>query len=552
MTENTSSAGPTVIVAGQESLSPAAPANLVEALAQVEHACDPDTVLRYARCTLPEGTRPLGVCWPRSTAEVQIVVQAARRLGLVLHPISCGRNWGYGDRCAGRDGCLIVDLSRMRAIVTVDPALAYAVIEPGVTQGMLFDHLRREYPTLQMDCTGAGPDASVIGNIAERGFGHSRYGDRLLSSCNFEVVLGSGEVVRTGMGAWPGCLTAELQHHGLGPSLHGLFTQSALGIITQATVWLMPKQPCRTTVMITLDEDPQFPALVEALRPLRLAGGLPSTIHCFNGLRLVGAVARFPYDRHDGRTSLDLIHPGGLTALLAEYGLPAWACSAYFDGRPDLVRVRLRALRQAVRRIPGCRVIALTRKRALAWQGLFGLIPWLPGVVRARAGLTKFLATVRLQEGEPDHATLGGGHWRGRGACGRDLDALDSGAGMYWISPLLPMTGAEVTAVQSICWPIFHRYGFEYQVTFSATSDRALCAVTTVPFDRRDADERQRARSCHDALVAALADAGYIPYRAGAPTLDLLRPHAPGHWDLSTALGSVCDPDGVFKAGKWR
>jgi 4-cresol dehydrogenase (hydroxylating) len=66
----------------------------------------------------------------------------------------------------------------MNRIIEVDDELAYAVIEPGVTQGQLAAHLAQRDVRLWVDCTGAGPDTSIVGNVLERGFGHSPYGNR--------------------------------------------------------------------------------------------------------------------------------------------------------------------------------------------------------------------------------------------------------------------------------------------------------------------------------------------------------------------------------------
>lgn len=68
---------------------------------------------------------------------------------------------------------MIVDLGRMNRIHTVDGELGYAVIEPGVTQRQLAEHLAEQGMPFWCDCTGSGPNSSLIGNIVERGFGHT-------------------------------------------------------------------------------------------------------------------------------------------------------------------------------------------------------------------------------------------------------------------------------------------------------------------------------------------------------------------------------------------
>src|SRR3546814_5448318 len=107
-------------------------------------------------------------------------------------------SWGYGGACPGTAGTVILDLSRMNRIREVDPALAYAVIEPGVTQGQLSEHLRAQGIALWPDCTGAGPDTSIVGNILDRGFGHTPYGNRAQYISGLEIVLADGRVLRTG------------------------------------------------------------------------------------------------------------------------------------------------------------------------------------------------------------------------------------------------------------------------------------------------------------------------------------------------------------------
>ena len=85
----------------------------------------------------------------------------------------------------------------MNRIVEVNSDLAYAVVEPGVTQGQLVDYLNEHQLPLAVDANGAGLDASLIGHILERGFGHSRYGDRFSHCCNLEVVLFDGTFLNT-------------------------------------------------------------------------------------------------------------------------------------------------------------------------------------------------------------------------------------------------------------------------------------------------------------------------------------------------------------------
>ncbi|MBW2736023.1 MAG: FAD-dependent oxidoreductase, partial [Deltaproteobacteria bacterium] len=133
---------------------------------------------RIGQTTSFAATTPSAVVYPENVAEVQRVVRIAAAHGAPLYPISRGNNWGYGDACAPQEGSLIVNLSRMNRIIEVNPELAYAVVEPGVSQHQLYQHIEDQGLPLWMDVLGSGPDASIIGNIMERGFGLGPYSDR--------------------------------------------------------------------------------------------------------------------------------------------------------------------------------------------------------------------------------------------------------------------------------------------------------------------------------------------------------------------------------------
>jgi 4-cresol dehydrogenase (hydroxylating) len=136
-----------------------------------------------------------------------------------------------------RDDNVIVDLGRMNRILDINNELAYVVLEPGVTQRQLHEHLKVEGIPLALNPTGAGPDCSILGNTLERGFGIGPNGDHFLAQCGMEVVLGNGEILRTGSG------TTQTRKHdvtrGVGRT-DGIFTQSNYGIVTKMGVWPAP------------------------------------------------------------------------------------------------------------------------------------------------------------------------------------------------------------------------------------------------------------------------------------------------------------------------
>src|SRR5689334_5304961 len=127
------------------------------ALLGAEHVkADTATRDHYGRTTGLNAHRPLGVLYPEHTTQVQEIVRIASTCRIGLYPISRGKNWGYGDATPAGANQMILDLRRMNRIIEVNAKLGYAVIEPGVTQGQLYQYLQEHRTGLWMDSSGAG------------------------------------------------------------------------------------------------------------------------------------------------------------------------------------------------------------------------------------------------------------------------------------------------------------------------------------------------------------------------------------------------------------
>ena len=100
-----------------------------------------------------------------------------------------------------------------------------------------------------------------------------------------EVVLPTGEVMRTGMGALPGNNTWQLFPYGFGPYSDGIFTQSNFGIVTKMGVWLMPPPAGYQVFLFTFPREEDLTALVDIIRPLRIANVIANVPHLRHALQ---------------------------------------------------------------------------------------------------------------------------------------------------------------------------------------------------------------------------------------------------------------------------
>lgn len=508
----------------------------------------PATLKRYARSSSGQPITPLAVACPTTTEQVQSIVKIASAHRLPVYPISRGRNFGYGDACAPAENYLIIDFARMNRIIEVNKDLAYAVIEPGVTQGQLAAFLREQRTGLWADCTGAGLDASLLGNTLDRGFGHTPYGDHAGHSCGMQVVMADGSLLNTGMGHFPNSQTTYAYSHGVGPELEGLFAQSNLGIVTRIGIWLMPEPEafCAFFVQPRDDGPDALRQLIDGLAPLRKQGLLTSAIHIGNDLRLISGRMGYPWQRTGGKTPL----PDDVRRQIRrEQSLASWQAGGGIYGTRRTVAAVKHEIRRSLR---GWRVRFIDdRKLALATRVQQGLSH--VGLGRRLGEQLAWLAPVYgLMKGQPTNDPLTGMLWRVRGKSTCDAtDPLAAHAGLMWVSPVLPNTAEAAKQVLEILEPTYAKYGFENLVTFTMITERAMIAISNLAFDTREADEARRAHACYDELYDKLMAAGFIPYRAGHHGQQRLCAQDSVFWQVAGRIKKALDPDQIISPGRY-
>jgi 4-cresol dehydrogenase (hydroxylating) len=506
---------------------------------------EPPVLDRYARSSGSRTSRPAAVLYPASTPQVQDIVRTAARFRLTLYPVSRGCNWGYGDAAPFQSAELIVDLRRMDQIHEFNHELGYVTLGPGVSQGQLHHHLLQHAPDLWMDCSAAGPDASIVGNIMERGFGHTRYCDHVRTTAGLEVVLPDGRLLHTGFGHFPGSRTTHVFPYGIGPQLDSLFMQSNLGIVTRATVWLMPRPDAFDAVVVSCRED-QLEAMVDALGRLRRAALLNTTVHLGNDLRVISGRMRYPFHRAAGQVPL----PPELRAQIREeFDIDHWNASAAIYGAASTVHATRRAIADALRPF---RVNWFNQSRLDLGRRVTRLLHRTAWARRTSTRIDAAQTALDLLMGKPTDAPLTGAAWRVRGEIPEPVtDPLDAHAGLMWIAPVVPLTGSAAREIVTLLEPIFNRFGFDFLVTFTLINERAMIAVTNLAFDRRDEAETARADLCyHEALNACLR-AGFPPYRVGPEgTADITR-HRSSFWDIVDELKTCLDPLSTLSRGRY-
>uniref|UniRef100_A0A093Y2F0 Vanillyl-alcohol oxidase n=1 Tax=Talaromyces marneffei PM1 TaxID=1077442 RepID=A0A093Y2F0_TALMA len=458
------------------------------------------------------------VVYPGDTEDVQKIVIWANKYLVPLHPISMGRNFGYGGAAPRVRGAVVIDLGkRMNKILNIDPDDCTCLVEPGVSYYAMYEEMqKRGYKHLWLDVPDLG-GGSMVGNALDHGVGYTPYGDHFGIHSGMEVVLPTGEVVRTGMGALPGNNTWQLFQYGYGPYIDGIFTQSNFGIVTKMGFGLMPDPGGHESFLYTFKNEEDLGPLVEIVRPLRIAmilDNIANIRHALQLLALSGKPRSTFYDG-DGPFPMDKMkehlksHP---------YGECTWVYFGTCYGPKEVRQLKLDTIHREFTKIPGAKRIDPSTLPPTDY----------------------FWSRDKIASGEPDLEELAWVNWWPNG-------------GHIAFSPVSPTRGADAMKLWHMAKKQWEASGLDFFLDF-IVGLRELHLVVEAVYDRDDAKQRDIALGVMRTLIDDAAKEGYGEYR----THLLLSDQVAGtySWNnsalmkLNEKMKDCLDPNGILAPGR--
>ncbi|HEX7862562.1 MAG TPA: FAD-linked oxidase C-terminal domain-containing protein [Verrucomicrobiae bacterium] len=250
---------------------------------------EPDFLEKYSSDKWFAAALPEAVALPRRTDSVVAVLKFASKHRIPVTPRGAG--YGYVGGCVPVRGGIVLSLEKMDRIKEINPDDFVAVVEPGVKTSILQDaveKLGRFYPP----DPASRADSSIGGNIATNAGGPRclKYGVTREYVLGLEVVLIDGSVVRLG---------SRTHKNKTGFDLTKLFvgSEGMLGIVTEATLKLLPLPPFRAALSVGFDS---MPATLGALKDIFAAGFLPCALEVADAFTLAAAQKRTGSDMLSG------------------------------------------------------------------------------------------------------------------------------------------------------------------------------------------------------------------------------------------------------------
>jgi glycolate oxidase len=221
-------------------------ASLEAALSPGALITDPASVVAYRfDFTADEGAgMPLAVVRANGVGDVQATLRWASENGVPVVPRGAGSGLSGGSNAI--DGCITLSLEQLRGI-EIDTATRTAVVEPGALN-IEVKRVAAEHGLWYPPDPSSYEICSIGGNVATNAGGLCcvKYGVTTDYVLALDVVLADGTLVHLG---------GKRIKDTAGLSLIKLFvgSEGTLGVVTRATLRLLPAQPPAATVVATFD-----------------------------------------------------------------------------------------------------------------------------------------------------------------------------------------------------------------------------------------------------------------------------------------------------------
>ncbi|MHA1379584.1 MAG: FAD-binding oxidoreductase [Candidatus Helarchaeota archaeon] len=187
------------------------------------------------------GYIPDAVIRPESTEEVSAIMKIVNKYKTPVYPRGAAASLVMMG-IPLQPGGISLDMTRMNKIMEIDEDSMSVTVQTGITWGELEFELKKKGWYTGMVGPGPGLSTTIGGaiSVASVYYGSAKYGTACDIVLGLEVVLPTGEIIRTGSAA----LDTAKRHtrYGLGLDSTGIFCgdQGIMGIKTEATLKLYP------------------------------------------------------------------------------------------------------------------------------------------------------------------------------------------------------------------------------------------------------------------------------------------------------------------------
>lgn len=463
-----------------------------------------------------------------SEADIIKALQTAETSKCSVHCYSAGFNWGYGASDSVDPEAIHLDLSQMNKIISFDPVLGILRIQPGVTQGQLYDFLKSHNYEYYVPNTGAGKRGSILGNALERGFGIAPIHDHASSITSVRGLLADGSLYESALNEIDPKL-ADCFTWGVGPQLDKMVSQSSWLIITEVSLQLKKKH-ARTDVLIVSFANEEFKNITAALQDLlSLDDGSIGSIKIFNKKQILTKEMETEGNRFFKNNEWFM--------SLIIYSHPITRCSII-----KYVKTKLATYTNE-------RLTILNKRKVNFLIKILTPFPTLK-TIHLLHKLKDLREMIKLAEGEVSEVGYKALNINFNYEAEKLFTISKFNKELAWLSPLCPLDGNRATELLSLIKKINTHHEFQFNTyTWTILNQRTLALVIPILFDK---DKKDEFFEWYKAIHLELKKEGFIPYRFHIRMMDFVRENLlPQYFKHVDKFEKAFDPKGIILKGRY-
>lgn len=449
---------------------------------------------------------------PASIAELKSDFLKLKQQFPIISIISRGNNWGYGCHAPNKDHSLLIDLSLCQQIKEFDDYHGTITIEPGLSYGMLADFLQSNGDRWLAPVHGAGPDASVLGNALERGYGITPNTDHFGAVISLKAILENGEWYQGSLANLNQPHLDKLFRYGLGPYCDGLFTQSGLGIVTEVTIKLFPRSEYCEMFAFGIKDPNQLSDVIEKMKIIkRNFSGSLGGLNLMNRERCLSMLIDYPLEKIKSREALS---EEELKYWAKKYNVDSWLLVGMIYGPRRVVKAIKREIKKEMKSIKKksfflnsvtFSYLSLIKKTLLKFRFEY-----------FAQSLESLERAFGVMIGKPNNVALKLAYWKNENkdlVKQSTLNPNRDSCGLIWYAPLVEFKPHSVLNYVHFVQNISKKYQFNSLITLTTIDD--LCFDSTIPilFNQNDPLDVKRAQDYYHDLINQGQKWGFIPYR---------------------------------------
>jgi 4-cresol dehydrogenase (hydroxylating) len=516
----------------------------IDLLGKQQVLTDEKELLLYNLSSLGLKSKVCCVLVPANVRGLSACLTLANEHSIPVHPISCGKNYGYGSLSSYQGESVVIDLKRLNHISECNAQYGYVIVEPGVTFRQVYQHIAEHAPNYKLSSFGGSSQASMIGNALERGLGKGITGNREVSSEAMEIVLADGSIVSLKDNLNFPDKTAIFQHSTIGINLSPLLFQSNLAVVSKMIIWLEPIPEYMHLITFAVERENQLKSLLIILQELIQKNLIIPVYSFYNDIRLmVGSGKRL--DDYP-QTSFVKIKKNILAELKENYGreISVWnssfcvASSCLEEGelKAKLIEEKLKKITSFIT------VDVIDKKTAKKFIKKSANDDY-----KVKESDFRFLFNLGYTN-EYDQQSL---YWRMPRSTKRSDNPVQDGCGLIWFAPKIPFDANQISFFYKELKKIATQFNRELPVTFQVKSPHLICGIIPILFNQQDQQSTKDAYQFYYALLEMSCEKGYLPYRLPNISMEVLFSGDNPYFDLLKKIKNAFDTKGIISPGRY-